>query len=331
VSELAIPAGPDLAVLANLAAIAEDAGAYVRASRADNTTRAYGSDWRDYLAWCSVHRLDPLPAAPETVGLYLVWLKRQGRKVATLRRRLSAISKAHQTRAPGEVNPCSSEYVRRVLAGIARRHGSEEEGARPLTVEELRAMCLACGTDPAGVRDRALLLVGFAGAFRRSELAALELGAVQVVRQGLVVRLARSKTDQEGEGVSRGLPAGRLAATCPKRATVAWLELLAAAGADRSSTASLFRQVNKGGAIGGPLGDRGVCRLVVRTARRAGVDAQGLSGHSLRAGFCTSAAAAGAEERDIMRQAGHSDVRTARRYVRFGELFTRNAAGVLGL
>ncbi len=199
----------------------------------------------------------------------------------------------------------------------------------PALADDVRAMVAALPETTAGARDRALLLLGFAGALRRSELVALDVADVdttRAAREGLVVTVRRSKTDQEGAGQVVGLPRGQHAETCPDRALAAWLELAGIAAGP------IFRAVDKAGRVRRTrLSGYDVARIVKRAAERAGLDPARYAGHSLRAGLATSAAIAGAEERDIMRQTRHQSVTVARRYIRDGSLFRRNAAGTVGL
>jgi integrase len=177
-----------------------------------------------------------------------------------------------------------------------------------------------------GVRDRALLLVGFAGAFRRSELVSLDVGDVEIRREGLLVTLRRSKTDQEAAGREVAIPYGSNPDTCPVRALEAWLE------ASGIADGPLWRAVDKGGRLQpGRLSDKAVALVVKKRAEAAGLDPDLYAGHSLRAGLATAAAAAGASERSIMEQTGHKSVQTVRRYIRRGTQFRDNAAGMVGL
>src|SRR5438067_1494259 len=206
---------PTHALAAPLVELGEQARDYVAQAVAANTRRAYAADWRLFVAWCEAHQLAPLPAAPETVALYLV-AHADVRKAATLGRWLVAIAQAHRT--AGVDAPTATLAVRSVWAGIRRAHGTAPAGKAPAATAELKTMVATCGGDLRGLRDRALLLLGFAGAFRRSELVALQVAAVEFTPAGLVVQLARSKTDQEGQGRAGGVPPGQQAATCPVRA-----------------------------------------------------------------------------------------------------------------
>jgi site-specific recombinase XerD len=193
-------------VLTRLQPIADAARDYARESKAPNTRRAYAADWRDFLGWCTAHHLQPLPAAPETLSLYLADLAER-RKPATLARRVVAISLAHKT--AGLPSPTTVPVVRAVHIGIRRTKGTAPDGKTPTLTPDVRAMVRTCAQGTlGGLRDRALLLMGFAGGFRRSELVALDVGDVAFTENGLVVSLRRSKTDQEGVGRKVGLPFG---------------------------------------------------------------------------------------------------------------------------
>ena len=311
------------AELARLGDVEDQARAYVQAAKAANTRRAYAADWRDFTSWCEATGLPALPAAPETVTLY-VTARAETSKVATIQRRLIAISQAHQ--ASRLDSPTKSILVRETMKGIRRVKGTAQAGKAPTLTADIRAMVAALSSSPIGDRDRALLLLGFAGAFRRSELVALDVADLQFNRQGVVVTLRRSKTDQEGQGRAIGIPHGANAATCPVKALRAWLK---AAGIDEGP---IFRPVNRHGHIApARLSAGAVADVVKRCARAAGLDPANYAGHSLRAGLATSAAAAGVSERAIMAQTGHRSVAIARRYIREGSLFRENAAGAVGL
>jgi site-specific recombinase XerD len=298
---------------------------YVEASKAPNTLRAYDSDLRHYQRWCHGHRASWLPATPETVAGYLASLAHAGIKPSTIRRRLSTIAEVH--RLSRVASPTADELVRLAMAGIRRQHGSAPAQKAALTTDELKLLVASTpqGT-VAGARDRAVLLLGFAGGFRRSELVGIDVEDVHEELRGLRIRIRRSKTDQEGEGRELGIPWGEHLETCPVRAYQAWR---AAGGI---STGALFRPVDRHDGVGGSrLTDRAVARIIQRAARRGGLDPHRYAGHSLRAGLATSAAAAGAPERAIMAQTGHRSVTTLRGYIRAGTLFEGNAAGYLGL
>jgi integrase len=319
---LATPAS--VTPLVALSRLGAQARAYAEDGHAAATRRAYGADWRDFTAWCAARGLVSLPATPATLALY-VTDRAERLKVSTLQRRLAAIAQAHRLR--GQPAPTEGAGFRAVWRGIRRAKGTAQVGKAALLVNDLRAMVLVVDLETAiGVRDRALLLLGFAGAFRRSELVALDIGDVQVTRDGLVVTIRRSKTDQEGTGQKVGIPRGRHAGTCPVQALQAWLER---AGIEAGP---IFRGIDRHGRIlPGRLTAQSVALVVRRVAEAAGLDPAQYAGHSLRAGLATAAALAGAEERDIMRQTRHTSVTVARRYIRDGSLFRDNAAAAVGL
>ena len=267
-----------------------------------------------------------LPATPETVALYLVELAEVA-KASTIARRLSSISQAH--RAAGHPSPTSSARVQAVSTGIRRVHGAGVDQAAPITVAILRRMLEVAPPGLAGTRDRALLLVGFAGALRRSEIVALEAENLQEVDEGLVVTVAKSKTDQEGAGRPIGIPYGSNLLTCPVRSLDAWMQ------AARISSGPVFLPVDRHGRLDpaqrGRLSPVAVNSLVKTYARRIGLDPDRYGAHSLRAGLATSAAEAGASERAIMNQTGHRSLPVMRGYIRSGTLFKENAAAQVGL
>lgn len=311
---------------AHLSALAEQAQGFARQAKARSTLRAYGSDWNHFHAWCSTHGLSSLPAAPETVALYIADLAGIGRKVATIARRLAGISKGHQV--AGLESPASMKYavVSETWKGIRRAQGTAPAQKAALLTGDIRAMCAVLPAGLLGIRDRALLLVGFAGAFRRSELVGLDRQDCELSQDGLVITLRRSKTDPEGAGRKVGIPYGSSLSTCPPRALQAWLE------ASGITTGPVFHSVNRHGQMqAGRLSDKAVARTVKHYAAAAGLDPAKYAGHSLRAGLATSAAIAGASERSIMAQTGHRSVTMARRYIRAGSLFRENAAGQVGL
>jgi integrase len=217
--------------------------------------------------------------------------------------------------------------VRLVLAGIRRTHGTAQEGKAPVLTADVRKMVDALPAGAIGVRDRALLLLGFAAALRRSELVGLDVGDVQETTDGLVVRIRKSKTDQEGAGRLVGVPYGSAPATCPVRALRAWLEFRC------DVDPALFRHIDWHGKQHKRLTDKAVARLVKRAADRVGIDPATVAGHSLRAGLATSAAAANVPERVIALQTGHESMTMLRRYIREGALFVlgQNSAAAIGL
>jgi site-specific recombinase XerD len=309
--------------IATLSRIAEQAQEFVAHSKAKNTVRAYADDWRDFIRWCESQGLVSLPATPDTVALYLSD-RAATLKTSTLIRRMAAISQAHQI--AGFETPTKAAPVRLVMAGIRRTKGTAANGKTPVLVDDLKRIVVGLPNTLLGIRDRALLLIGFAGGFRRSELTALDRDAVDITRDGIVVTLRRTKTDQDGQGRKIGIPYGSNPETCPVRSLIGWLE------ASDITDGPLFRPINRHGRMASTrLASKAVAAIVKRRVKEIGLDATKFAGHSLRSGLATSAAMNGASERAIMNQTGHRSVTMVRRYVRDGSLFRENAAAVLGL
>jgi integrase len=302
---------------------------YVRASKAPSTIRGYQSDWRHFSGWCNAHGTAALPAAPETVAAYIAecasWLK-----VGSIQRRLNAIAEAHK--ATAQESPTSSGTVRNTLKGIKRTIGTAEVQKEPTLTATIRAMVDHLDSGIIGVRDRALILLGFAGAFRRSELVGLDVADYLVDEVstghhvGMIVTLRKSKTDQEAKGRRIGIPYGVHPETCPVLAVQAWIEAAQLTGGP------LFRRVTRHGRLRpGRMSGIAVARIVKKLVARAGLDATKFAGHSLRSGHATSAAEGGASERSIMDQTGHRSLEMVRRYIHEGSLFRENSADRLGL
>jgi integrase len=305
-----------------LRTLVEDAERLARAARAPATQKAYRSDWTHFAAWCARHGLVALPSAPETIGLYIA-ANAETLAVATIGRRLSSIATAH--RIAGFSFDTKAAAIKDVLAGLKRAKGTAQNHAEPLTTDLIKRLAATCGPEKRiDIRDRAILLVGFAGAFRRSEIVALDLADIGVTDKGLTIVLRRSKSDQDGAG--QVVAIGRTnSATCPVAAYERWLEAAAIV------EGRAFRSINRHGHIGDGLAPLAVSELVKKRGQMAGLNPVGLSGHSLRAGLATSAATSGVEEREIMRQTRHTGVAMVRRYIRDGELFRRNLSVEVGL
>lgn len=311
--------GTDAAV----AILSERARAYADDARAAATLRAYESDLADFRAWCEQRGFGVLPAEPQAVALYLTE-RADTLSVSSLRRRVAAISVAH--RLAGLESPTTHGSVKSVLRGITRTKGASQSQKAAVSIEQLRAMIGTLPDSLLGCRDRALLLVGFAGAFRRSELVAFDVRDVQFVREGAVLQLRKSKSDQEQIGRTVAIPYGANPATCPVRALQAWID---AAGL---CDGPLFRSVNRHGQVQSQrLSAQSVALVVKRYARNAGFAFEDFAGHSLRSGFCTTAAEGGASERDIMEQSGHKSLPVVRRYIRRGNLWKNHAGYKVGL
>jgi len=293
---------------------------YMTASRSEATRAAYASDWRIFVGWCEAQGVSPLPATSGDTCQYLVAQADKGLKASTLSRRLAAIRLAHT--AQEMEPPTATEAVRTTLKGIRRKIGTKPVQKSPATADRLQEMVSHCPPTLRGLRDRALLLLGFAGAFRRSELAALEVSDIEEVEGGLRVHVRKSKTDQEGAGEI--VPVIRGAKVCPVEAVNAWLE---AAGI---AEGPLFRRMLKGGrAAPSSLSRYSIGEIVKKYAGLAGYKASDFGGHSLRAGFATSAAMNGASTFRIMDVTRHRNVNTVRQYVRRAEEFEDHAGSGL--
>lgn len=323
-----------------LQAFADRARGYADQARAANTRRAYASDVRAFGTWCGERGEVALPASPSAVLAYLIH-HATTLKVSTLQRRLAAIREQHA--AAGFEVDTSSAAFRDTWRGIKRAHGQPADKKRPLMTVDLRRAVTILPDSLAGLRDRALILVGFAAALRRSELAGLEVarrdgGAwIEERPDGLVVHLGRSKTDQQAEGVEIGVPYGSNMETCPVRSYRAWIK------AARLKEGPAFRPIDRHGRIGADaVTDRAVARIVQRSIEAAALAeghpaeearrlAAAYAGHSLRSGLATSAAANDAPGHAIQRQLRHKRFDTTSGYIRSGQLFRQNPAGMAGL
>jgi integrase len=337
---LPVLTGPPAAQLpAHLENLAETARDYARGAQAENTRRAYQSDWKQFTAWCERNHLEALAPNPEVVGLYLSasaagTMRAPKRSVATIERLLSAIS-WHYAQLGTSLDR-TDRHITSVLAGIRRRHGRPPSQKEAVLPEDLLAMLATLGHDLRGLRDRAILLIGFAGGLRRSEITGLDCGPdhtedgtgwIEILDQGIVVR-TKVKVGWREVEIGRGSSD----ATCPVVALQAWLKL------GRIAHGPLFRHIAKGGKEAGPdrLTDRHVARLVKRTAMAAGVRSdlseaerrEKFAGHSLRAGLASSAEV---DERHVQKQLGHSSAEMTRRYQRCRERFRVNLTKAAGL
>ncbi len=332
------PEGSDPLALLDGEPLSEAEADYVAAARSANTLRGYGSDWAEWRTWCAEEGRVPLPARPEDVSAYVSFLASHGAKVGTIARRLSALRFAHRLR--GLPDPAAAARVVAVWEGIRRTHGAPPVRAAPLMPPELWEVLEACPTfktwrtkgrreevDLAGVRDRALLLVGFVAALRRSELAALRVEDLAEHPQGLVLALPRSKTNQEGSAPELVvLPRASNPAHCPVVALERWMSL---AGVLEGP---VLRPVSKGNRpLPRPLQPESINHLVQAAVAKAGIDPTPFSAHSLRAGFVTYAHLRGASDRAIAHQTRHRSLATVGIYVRVHEAWEDNAATQLGL
>ena len=310
----------------SLATLSRQAREFAAAAKADNTLRAYQADWKDFREWCEAHRLQPLPAAPETVALYLTD-RASNLKASSLARRLTTINRAHQ--AAGQPSPATMQnaVVSEVWKGIKRRKGTSQHGKEAFP--DFRSPAHHSGASAGSSGGCAIghcCWLALPGGFRRSELAALRVEDLETTPDGLIVRLGKSKTDQEGQGRNGG-PAIRV-----RSANLSGAHAGCLAGPGGHHPGPVFRAIGRGGAVSDrALHADSVGYLVKRAAARAGLESAEYAGHSLRAGLATQAATNGASEYAIMKQTGHRSLATVRRYIREGSLFRDNAAAKLGL
>jgi integrase len=288
------------------------------------TISGYSYDWAMFKAWCEGMRLSSLPATAETVSLYLTWLLDQGKKITTARRRNCAI--VHFHRLAGCESPVNEE-IQELLRGAQRLLLEKPRQMRPLSLVQLRQISSLLheeGTARA-MRDRALLMVGFASALRRSNLATLRMEDVDLVDEGLILSIGREKQDQEGKGRLIGIPKGTGVHTCPVRCLAEWVSIR---GGEPGPLFPRLNNAHKGQAMDGEC----VHRVVHRCVRMIGLDpTDRYGGHSLRAGFITAAGEAGVGELLIAAQSGHKNLEMVRRYFRRTHLFRSNACATLGM
>ena len=298
---------------------AADADVFATASRAASTWRAYESDWRIFNRWCQAMNLAALPAAPATVAMFLAAEAKNGTAPSTLNRRLAAIRLMHL--GARVVSPHNAVEIQEVMRGIRRLSTRGVVKKEAAVDEQIKRMVDAC--DPAtyqGKRDRALLLLGFAGALRRSELVALDVAHLKVSDEGFVVTIAKSKTDQEAQGQTIAIPRVPDSRYCPAQAVLEWMAM---AGIEQGA---LFRRVTKGNKLTEDrLTDQSVARIIKRLAAPAGLMASQYAGHSLRSGFLTSAAQQRASIFKMQAQSRHKSLDVLSGYVRAHELFEDHA------
>ncbi|WP_297339408.1 site-specific integrase [Pseudophaeobacter sp.] len=288
---------------------------FIHESLSENTRKAYRSDLAHFTEWGGL-----LPANADMVARYLAH-HAEALAPSSLARRVATLSKVHEANA--WPNPCRSEIVRATMRGIKRVKGTAQDQARPLLREDLFIILDALGDDPRAARDRALLLIGWAGGFRSSELVGLDLTDVEEVREGLVLHLRRSKTDQTGKGRKVGIPVGRTR-HCPVAALSVWQDALS------KDEGPIFRPVDRHGNVQSDRLRSDAASTVLRKClAKAGIDPDGYSGHSLRAGFATSAIKAGVPTYKVRAQTGHASDLMLSRYVRDAGMFDGNAAGAL--
>ena len=280
----------------------------LRSSKASNTLRAYKSDYKDFASFCLKNGFKPMPSEPKIISLYLTYLSKSC-KFSTLKRRLASISVIH--RLSGHYIDTKHPMITENLMGIKRVKGSHQKAKKPILIDELKLIVNAIDKDrneKNRFKNRALILVGFAGGFRRSELVAIVNEDVDFVPEGVKIFVKRSKTDQSGEGMTKGIPYFLNANYCPVISLKNWIE----------------KSEIKSGKIF-DMSDKSVALTIKKYTALVGLDSNKYSGHSLRSGFATSTAELGAEERSIMAMTGHKTTQMVRRYIQEANLFKNNA------
>ena len=278
-------------------------------SKSPNTLRAYESDYKDFMAFCSQNNFSSLPTNPKILSLYLTNLSQKAR-FSTLKRRIASISIVHKLK--GHYIDTKHPLIVENLLGIKRQKGSNQKAKKPILINDLKIIIDAINKQTISeirkLRDIALILIGFAGGFRRSELVSLEYEDIEFVREGVKIFVKRSKTDQSGEGMTKAIPSFTNVSYCPVLHLKNWLN------ESKIKNGKVF-----------PVSDKSVALIIKKYANLAGLDGNKYAGHSLRSGFATSTAESGAEERNIMAMTGHKTTQMVRRYIQEANLFKNNA------
>jgi len=300
----------------------------LQSSKAENTVRAYKSDFNDFTFFCIKNGLKFLPTDPKIVSLYLTHLSTKEAKISTLKRRLVSIGVIHKLK--GHYFDTKHPSIMENMMGIKRRKGSIQKSKKPILIKDLKLIINVIDKqkkeDIKKIRDRSIILIGFSGGFRRNEIVSLDFDDLDFVEEGLKINLRRSKTDQFGEGSLKGLPYFENPEYCPVTSIQKWIEI------SKINSGSLFRRFTKGSRLSeNRLTDQSVALIIKEYLELAGIDSKNYSGHSLRSGFATSAAESGAEERSIMAMTGHKSTEMVRRYIKESNLFKNNALNKIKL
>ena len=308
-------------ITTNIKALQQETILNLQNSKADNTIRAYKSDFSDFDLFCAKNGFKSLPSEPKIVTLYLTYLSNKEVKMSTLKRRLVSIGVIHKLK--GYYLDTKHPSIIENLMGIKRRKGSVQKGKKPLLINNLKNIINVIDKEKneeiKKLRDRSIILIGFSGGFRRNEIVSLDYEDLDFVQEGLKVSLKRSKTDQFGEGSVKGLPYFDNSQYCPVVSIRKWIEI------SKINSGALFRRFNKGSKLSdNRLTDQSVALIIKEYLKLAGIDSTNYSGHSLRSGFATSAAESGAEERSIMAMTGHKSTEMVRRYIKQSNLFKNN-------
>jgi len=309
-------------LITDLKALQEETLLNLQSSKANNTVRAYKSDFNDFGLFCAQNGFKSLPSEAKVVSLYLTHLSTKDIKMSTLKRRLVSIGVIHKLK--GHYLDTKHPIIIENIMGIKRRKGSIQKGKKPLLINNLKIIINVIDeynkNEIIKLRDRSIILMGFSGGFRRSEIVSLDYDDLDFVNEGLKINLKRSKTDQFGEGLMKGLPYFDNNQYCPVLSLKNWIEI------SNIRSGPLFRRFSKNSKLSeNRLTDQTVALLIKKYLKLAGIDSKNYSGHSLRSGFATSAAESGAEERSIMAMTGHKSTEMVRRYIKEANLFKNNA------
>ena len=293
----------------------------LKSSKANNTLRAYKSDFKDFGAFCAKHGLNSLPTEPKIVSLYLTHLSKNS-KISTLRRRLVSISMVHKLK--GHYLDTKHPIIVENLMGIRRVKGSIQKGKKPILINHLKLIINVIDQQKIEeikkLRDKSIILIGFGGGFRRTELISIDHEDLEFVPEGVKITIKRSKTDQFGEGMTKGLPYFDNEIYCPVVNLKKWLEI------SKIKSGPIFRRFTKGSSLTDKrLTDQSVVLLMKEYLNLAGIENKNFAGHSLRSGFATAAAESGADERSIMAMTGHKTSQMVRRYIKEANIFKNNA------
>ena len=291
-------------------------------SKANNTIRAYRSDFKDFSVFCAKNSLKTFPTDSKIVALYLTYLSSKGAKFSTLKRRLVSLGVIHKLK--GHYLDTKHPIIIENLMGIKRKIGSFQQGKKPILINQLKSIINVIDNEKTKeikkIRDKTLILIGFGGGFRRSELVSIDYNDVELVPEGVKIVIRRSKTDQYGEGMVKGLPYFSNQNYCPVLHLKKWLEL------SNIKSGPIFRRFSKSFKLSeNRLTDQSVALLLKNYLDVAGIENKNYSGHSLRSGFATVSAESGADERSIMAMTGHKTTQMVRRYIKEANLFKNNA------
>ena len=315
-------------IITDIKALQEETLLNLQSSKANNTVRAYKSDFNDFGIFCAQNGFNSLPSEPKIVSLYLTHLSTKDCKMSTLKRRLVSIGVVHKLK--GHYLDTKHPSIIENIMGIKRRKGSIQKAKKPILISNLKDLINVIDKQEKEEikksRDRSIILIGFSGGFRRNEIVSLDFDDLDFVPEGLKVNIKRSKTDQFGEGFTKALPYFDSSQYCPVVSLKKWIEI------SKINSGPVFRRFVKGSKLSeNRLTDQTVALLIKEYVNLTGIDSKNYSGHSLRSGFATSAAESGAEERSIMAMTGHKSTEMVRRYIKEANLFKNNALNKIKL